>query len=90
MIILISGTGSFNNPYNLGYNDDPYIKSILLLNKKCKLTIFKNLIKFCRAKAKAPYVPRKFRLPLKTSKFLQFNWLDLEGLKHTPRTHRFR
>eukprot|EP00347_Sterkiella_histriomuscorum_P024011 403332615 len=34
MIILISGTGSFNNPYNLGYNDDPYIKSILLLNKK--------------------------------------------------------
>lgn len=34
MIILISGSGSFGNPYHLDYNDDPYIKSILLLNKK--------------------------------------------------------
>lgn len=39
MIILISGTGSFNNPYNIDYNDDPYIKSILFLNKKCNFLI---------------------------------------------------
>ena len=34
MIMLISGTGSFNNPYHVDFNNDPYVKSILLLNKK--------------------------------------------------------
>lgn len=36
MIILISGTGTFNNPYHINYEDDPYIKSVMLLNKKGK------------------------------------------------------
>jgi len=34
LIILISGTGTYNNPYNLEYQNDPLVKSVLLLNKK--------------------------------------------------------
>ena len=34
MILLLSGSGSFNNPYHINYEHDPYVKSILFLNKQ--------------------------------------------------------
>jgi hypothetical protein len=30
--ILIAGAGTYNHPYNLDYLNDPYVKSIVLMN----------------------------------------------------------
>lgn len=32
MPILLAGVGTFNNPFMLDFIDDPYVKSIVLLN----------------------------------------------------------
>jgi len=32
--ILIAGAGTYNHPYNLDYLNDPYVKSIVLMNLK--------------------------------------------------------
>ena len=34
MTILVSGAGTYNNPYNIDYENDPYVKSIVMINKK--------------------------------------------------------
>ncbi len=36
LTVLLTGLGTFNNPYFLNYKEDPYAKQIVMFNKKCK------------------------------------------------------
>ena len=66
----MSGTGKFNNPYNIDYEGDPLVKSIVMLNKKCK-----NFIDYLiRIKEQTAFILGEFRLPIETIEFLSFYW----------------
>jgi hypothetical protein len=39
MVVMISGLGTLHMPYNLDFQKDPYLKSLVYLNKKSKILL---------------------------------------------------
>lgn len=72
MPILLSGSGTFNNPYNLDHTNDVFAKSLVL-------------IKFDFFKDKLPVFLENFNTQLSKLSFYKLRWQVMRDLSSTVR-----